>query len=101
MSKNYIESYSSDELRKMQRDGLSGTDWQRLAAMTDKDIDTSDIPELDENFWKDAELVSRRNKTSTTIRLDTDVLNWFKDQGQGWQTRINRVLQTYYNSHHN
>jgi uncharacterized protein (DUF4415 family) len=66
-----------------------------LAAMPDKTIDTSDIPPLDDAFWKNA--VSspfyRPTKTSITVRVDSDVLAWLRGQGQGYQTRINAILR--------
>ena len=72
----------------------SKTDWKRLAAMADKDIDTSDIPELDDAFFDNAEL-RVPSKQPVTIRLDSDVVDWFKSQGQGYQTRINQLLRRY------
>ena len=67
-----------------------------LAAMSDEDIDTSDIPELtDEQLARmvRANPNYRVTKASTNIRLDTDVLAWFKQGGRGWQTRINAILR--------
>lgn len=72
----------------------SKTDWKRLAAMKDRDIDTSDIPELEDDFFERAEL-RLPPKQAVTIRLDADVLAWFKEQGQGYQTRINQLLRKY------
>lgn len=72
----------------------SGTDWKRLEAMSDDEIDTSDIPELDDEFFNQAEL-HLPVKKPITIRLDSDVLEWFKSQGQGYQTRINNLLRQY------
>ena len=72
----------------------SETDWKRLAAMPDKEIDFSDIPELDDAFFKEAEW-RPPVKQPVTIRLDTDVLDWFRSQGPGYQTRINRLLRRY------
>lgn len=72
----------------------SRTDWKRLAEMEDKDIDMSDIPELDDAFFRNAEL-RVPPKQSVTIRLDADVLEWFKAQGEGYQTRINKLLRSY------
>jgi len=72
----------------------SKTDWQRLAGMDDSAIDTSDIPELDEDFFRRAEL-RVPPKCSVTLRVDMDVLDWFKGQGQGYQTRINKLLRSY------
>jgi len=72
----------------------SKTDWKRLAKLGDKDIDTSDIPELDDEFFRKAEL-RVPPKQPVTLRLDADVLTWFKSQGQGYQTRINKLLRSY------
>ena len=73
----------------------SRTDWDRVDAMKDEEIDTSDIPPLDEAFFAEAALRMPQAKPSITIRLDPDVLDWFKSQGQGYQTRINAVLRRY------
>lgn len=71
---------------------------KELEAMSDDDIDLSDIPELDEDFFKNAKLVDRKPRTEAiSIRIDTDVLQWFKQQAKekGYQTLINDVLRTY------
>ena len=70
------------------------TDFKRLASMADKEIDFSDIPELDAAFFKEAEW-RPPVKQPVTIRLDADVLEWFRNQGPGYQTRINRLLRRY------
>ena len=70
------------------------TDWKRLKSMSDEDIDFSDIPELDESFFKEAQWKPPVKK-SVTIRLDSDVLDWFRAQGPGYQTRINHLLRRY------
>ncbi|BBU29659.1 hypothetical protein BTHE68_33930 [Burkholderia sp. THE68] len=72
----------------------SGTDWDRLAKMKDADIDYSDIPKLDDAFFEQAEL-HVPPKQAVTMRLDADVLEWFRQQGKGYQTRINRLLRAY------
>lgn len=53
--------------------------------------------ELDEDFWRNAQVVlpEKPEKTHMGLRLDTDVLNWFKANGRGWQTRMNGVLRSY------
>jgi len=58
--------------------------------MSDDDIDYSDIPPLDEKFFV---RVTMPPKKQLTIRLDSDVLDWFKAYGRGYQTRINRILR--------
>jgi uncharacterized protein (DUF4415 family) len=73
---------------------------KRLAeidAIADKDIDTSDIPEVDEAFFETARLVmpAAGGKTAVSIRIDDDVLKWFKAQGKGHLSRMNAVLRAY------
>ena len=72
----------------------SKTDWKLLSEQQNKDIDTSDIPELDDEFFQKAEL-RVPPKQPVTLRLDADVLDWFKSQGRGYQTRINKLLRRY------
>lgn len=66
-----------------------------LAAMPDEAIDYSDIPPLTEAFWQNAvrNPFYRPVKTSTTVRIDADVLAWLRAQGRGYQTRINAILR--------
>lgn len=75
----------------------SRTDWKRLAEMDDEAIDTSDIAELDDDFFQKAELRVPA-KQPVTLRIDEDVLVWFKAQGKGYQTRINKLLRQYMES---
>lgn len=63
--------------------------------MSDDDIDYSDIPEQDADFFRTAVLKMPDTKAIITLRLDRDVLNWFKNQGRGYQTRINALLRAY------
>jgi uncharacterized protein (DUF4415 family) len=72
----------------------SGTNWKRLAKMKDEDIDLTEMPELDDTFFNQAEL-HVPPKQAVTMRLDADVLEWFREQGKGYQTRINRLLRAY------
>nr|WP_245224027.1 BrnA antitoxin family protein [Rhizobium halophytocola] len=58
-------------------------------------IDYSEIPELDEAFFRHARLVTPGPKRQITLRLDNDVLEWFRAQGEGYQTRMNAVLKAY------
>ena len=68
---------------------------ERIATVKDEDIDFSDIPELDEAFWREAELVEPDSTEQITIRVKRSVLDHFKAPGKGYQTRINRVLESY------
>ena len=78
----------------------SKTDWNKVKALPDSEIDTSDIPTLDPDFFKTAHLRMPSKKASITVRLDSDVLDWFRKQGKGYQTRINAILRTYMEGHH-
>ncbi len=73
----------------------SGTDWAHLASESDESIDFSDIPKLGPDFWRRAKLRMPHKKDSVTLRLDHDVLAWFRGLGRGYQTRINAVLRSY------
>jgi uncharacterized protein (DUF4415 family) len=56
-------------------------------------IDYSDIPELDDDFFRRAIMERDLRKKQLTIRLDSDVLDWLRAHGRGYQTRINRILR--------
>ena len=81
----------------------SKTDWERVDALTDKDIDLSDIPEISTEMF--ARAVVRRGlkpvlrKAQITLRVDSDVLEWYKNQGAGYQTKINALLRAYMEAH--
>ncbi len=68
---------------------------EELAARPDDEIDYSDIPELDETFWQNAELVMPEGTQQVTLRVKTSVLEAFKATGKGYQTRMNAVLESY------
>ena len=69
------------------------SDLARIDRMKDCDIDYSDIPRLDQTFFKKATMAWPPAKRQLTIRLDEDVLAWLKRHGKGYQTRINRILR--------
>jgi len=77
----------------------SRTDWKRVDTLSDRQIDFSDIPEVTPEMF--ARAVVRRGlkpvprKEQLTIRVDSDVLEWYRRQGPGYQTRINALLRAY------
>jgi uncharacterized protein (DUF4415 family) len=76
------------------------TDWRRVEALSDERIrrgieEDPDAHPTDEAFWKKARIVMPQAKETMTIRLDADVLEWFRKQGKGYQTRINAILRSY------
>jgi uncharacterized protein (DUF4415 family) len=77
----------------------SRTDWHKLTALPSDRIDTSEIPELDEDFFREAKLRMPKGKQLVSLRVDSDVLDWFKRQGKGYQTKINAILRAYVCAH--
>jgi len=77
----------------------SQTDWARVDAMTDEDIERAAAEDPDsvpfDIDWSEAELVVPPKKQPISIRLDEDVIDWFRRSGPGYQTRINAVLRHY------
>jgi uncharacterized protein (DUF4415 family) len=77
------------------------TDYARLAKLTDDEIEKMavsdpDHPGLDDNFWRSVDVGNvAPAKEAISIKLDRDVLAFFRKQGRGYQTRINAVLRSY------
>lgn len=66
-----------------------------IQSIPDSEINTSDIPELDDSFWNEAELKRPKTKQPISLRVDSDVLDWFRGQGKGYQSLMNAVLRSY------
>jgi len=95
-NEKHITRVNRDEARHLKDE----TDYARLDAMTDDDIaraiaDDPDAPPLGID-WTKASLVIPPGKETVTLRLDRDLLDWFRGQGKGYQTRINQVLRAFY-----
>ncbi|MFN8472448.1 MAG: BrnA antitoxin family protein [Anaerolineae bacterium] len=76
----------------------SHTDFSRLDAMSDADIDLSDLPEITPEMFARATVrrgLKPHTKTQLTLRLDSDVVEWFRQQGRGYQTQMNALLRAY------
>ena len=71
----------------------STTDWAKVDALKDEEQDYSGNPQVDDSFWAEAVLLP--GKQQVTLRLDRDVLRYFKSRGKGYQTAINAVLRRY------
>jgi uncharacterized protein (DUF4415 family) len=77
----------------------SETDWARVNAMADEEIDTSESPPLDDAFFARAKWRMPEKKTAVTLSVDEDVLKWFEAQGAEFQQRINAALRIYAEAH--
>ena len=98
--KEHIVSYSSEEIVAMIARGESRTDWKRLAELTDEEIEASiDHEEEGEFDWSTVYVGIPGLKNQLTIRFDADIIEWFKSQGPGYQTRMNAVLRSYVDAH--
>lgn len=75
--------------------GISKKRIKEIKSIRDDDIDYTDIPELDEKFFANAEVNLPKAKKVISLRVDNDVLQWFKSCGAGYQTRMNAVLKTF------
>ena len=96
--KETIARYSITELRALQK--KSKTDWKKLARMTDKEVEANASADIDDftndpEFWKNAQLVYPVIKDKVSLWLDHDLLQHFKQQGRGYQSRINAILRAY------
>jgi len=83
--------------------GKPATDWEALRCMSEAEIHSGiqadpDAHATDEEFWKGAEVVMPKPKQVITMRLDSDLLEWFRQQS-GYQTRINAILRAYMKAH--
>ena len=75
------------------------TNWRRLRSITDAQVRAGiakdpEIRRTDEAFWANAKVVMPRSKKTVTMRLDADLLDWFRTS-RGYQTRINAILRAY------
>lgn len=69
---------------------------EELAAMPDHEVDTSDIPELDDDFWKNARVVLPKNKQAVSLRVPPEVLDYFKSENpKGYTSKMAAVLSAY------
>ncbi len=76
----------------------SATDWERIDKLTDEQIDTSDIPPLDADFFSRATL-QMPDKPTVVLRDDADILEWFQAQGEKSKERMNAALRIYVEAH--
>ena len=101
MSEENITRVTLDEiLARRARGEKSKTDWARVDAMTDEDIeramrDDPDWQDFIDIDWSKAVMVIPQKKKAISIRLDEDIVDFFQASGKGYQTRINAVLRHF------
>lgn len=77
----------------------SQSDWARIDAIPDSQIDTSDVPPLGPSYFARAQLRPPTTRVHIEIPIDTNLLAWFKALGPGWEHRINAALRVYVEAH--
>jgi uncharacterized protein (DUF4415 family) len=77
---------------------MSKTDWERIDAMRDEDIDTSDIPPLSAEFWAKAKLRSPK-KITASVQIDPETFAWFQSQGENAAQQMSVALKIYAEAH--
>lgn len=81
----------------------SQTDWARIDAMTDEDIDFTDLPEITDEMWEKGVLQkgAKTNslKSQEILIVDSDIIEFFKSEGRGYKSKINQLLRAYMESH--
>jgi uncharacterized protein (DUF4415 family) len=79
---------------------MTEAEMQALRDLRDEDIDFSDIPRLTSSGWRRvSDLIPAENKKQITLRLDADVIEFFRGTGRRYQSRINAALRDYVNAH--
>jgi uncharacterized protein (DUF4415 family) len=92
----HIVRYTAEELDALRARGEDRTDFARLHAMTEEELEASiDREEEGEVDWSTIQVGIPGPKQQLTVRLDRDVVDWFKAQGSGYQTRMNADLRSY------
>lgn len=72
------------------------TNWKTFDAQLEEKLDASELPALNQAFWQNLNMLTPVKKTAAGIRLDDDILAWFKKQiGKGYQSQINAILRAY------
>jgi uncharacterized protein (DUF4415 family) len=93
-----IVSYTDDEIKEMIARGEDKTDWERVKNLTSEEIEASiDFEDEGEFDWSTAMpgLPQLTPKQQVTVRFDRDIIDWFKAQGSGYQTKMNAVLRSF------
>ena len=93
-----ISRFSADKIRRKLARGESKTDWKRVKAMTRTEVERladRDEGPLPDGWENEVTIGLPAAKQDIHIRLDADILKWFKAHGRGYQTRINAVLRAF------
>jgi uncharacterized protein (DUF4415 family) len=98
--KGSITSYSAEELKAVRARGEGRSDWTKVDSVTDEELERLIAEDADEaplpDTWPEGiEVGLPRPKMHMNLRVDADVVDWFKRHGRGYQTRMNAVLRAF------
>ena len=97
--KEHTVKHTAEELEAMRQRGESRSNWSKAAAMTSEEIEASVASDPDEADmvmdWENATIEMPQPKAVLNMRVDQEVLDYFRETGRGYQTRINAVLKSY------
>lgn len=105
-SEDNIKRFSAAELKKLRAQGDDRTDLNRVRAMSEAELERAiasdpDWNEVPANWYESAQAIVPTQKRLISVRLDSDVIDWFKAQGPGYQSRINAVLRVFMRQNRN
>ena len=100
MKEENIVRYTAEEIRERRRRGKTRSDWDRINAMTEEEIERNALEEnrrlgIPDDWYKGAYAVYPVEKERITIRIDKDILEHFRKTGKGYQSRMNAVLHAF------
>jgi len=97
--KKHIVKYTEEELTDLIKREGTGSDWEKAAAMTEAEIEATIAADPDEADmvidWDNISIELPKPKAVLNMRIDQDILDFFRKTGKGYQTRINAILRAY------
>lgn len=97
--KSHIKQYTAEKLAEMVKNGESLSDWEKAESLTYEEIEAATASDPDEADmiidWDKATIELPQPKALLNMRVDREVLEYFRKTGKGYQSRINAVLRSY------
>ncbi len=85
--------------KSIKKSSRSKTNITKLRQTNDTNINYKDNPATTKEFWEDAKIFMPQHKVHISLRLDENIINYFREEGKGYQSRINAILKAYINTH--
>jgi len=86
-------------MNKKFMDNISKTNWEKVDALTEEEIDTSDIPPLTEEFFSKSKWWKPITSLNVVVQVDPDTLAWFQSQGEDYEKKMAAALRIYAQAH--